>query len=105
MFIVTAEQMRAVDEHTIHKLGIPAASLMENAGRAIAEEVIRLCREGWKEGVGTSPEQQGGRNKKREAGAHLARGSARIWWRHHRRSGARDGATRRSTVVHADRQG
>ncbi|MEC0198216.1 NAD(P)H-hydrate epimerase, partial [Paenibacillus taichungensis] len=45
MFIVTAEQMRAVDEHTIHKLGIPAASLMENAGRSIAEEVIRLCRE------------------------------------------------------------
>ncbi|MCG7386296.1 NAD(P)H-hydrate dehydratase [Paenibacillus sp. ACRRY] len=45
MFIVTAEQMRAVDEHTIHKLGIPAASLMENAGRAIAEEVIALCRE------------------------------------------------------------
>lgn len=46
MFIVTAEQMRAVDEHTIQTLGIPAASLMENAGRAIAEEVIRLCREG-----------------------------------------------------------
>ncbi|WP_338590481.1 NAD(P)H-hydrate dehydratase [Paenibacillus sp. Y5S-9] len=46
MFIVTAEQMRAVDEYTIHKLGIPAASLMENAGRAIAEEVIKLCREG-----------------------------------------------------------
>lgn len=45
MFIVTAEQMRAVDEHTIQQLGIPAASLMENAGRAIAEEVIRLCRE------------------------------------------------------------
>ncbi|MGG4481004.1 NAD(P)H-hydrate epimerase, partial [Paenibacillus illinoisensis] len=45
MFIVTAGQMRAVDEHTIHKLGIPAASLMENAGRAIAEEVIALCRE------------------------------------------------------------
>ena len=50
MFIVTAEQMRAVDEHTIHQLGIPAASLMENAGRAIAEEVIKLCREGQAEG-------------------------------------------------------
>ncbi|OAX45296.1 bifunctional ADP-dependent NAD(P)H-hydrate dehydratase/NAD(P)H-hydrate epimerase [Paenibacillus sp. AD87] len=56
MFIVTAEQMRAVDEHTIHKLGIPAASLMENAGRAIAEEVIRLC---GREDVGLSSEQQG----------------------------------------------
>lgn len=50
MFIVTAEQMRAVDEHTIHQLGIPAASLMENAGRAIAEEVIKLCREGQEAG-------------------------------------------------------
>lgn len=50
MFIVTAEQMRAVDEYTIHQLGIPAASLMENAGRAIAEEVIKLCREGQPEG-------------------------------------------------------
>ncbi|MBT2282383.1 hypothetical protein J7E78_02290 [Paenibacillus polymyxa] len=50
MFIVTAEQMRAVDEHTIHQLGIPAASLMENAGRAIAEEVIKLCREVQAEG-------------------------------------------------------
>lgn len=50
MFIVTAEQMRAVDEYTIHKLGIPAASLMENAGHAIAEEVIKLCREGQAEG-------------------------------------------------------
>ncbi|MEN1989825.1 NAD(P)H-hydrate dehydratase [Paenibacillus hubeiensis] len=45
MYIVTAEQMRAVDEHTIRELGIPALSLMENAGRAIAEEVIRLCRQ------------------------------------------------------------
>ena len=46
LFIVTADQMRAVDEYTIQQLGIPAASLMENAGRAIAEEVIKLCREG-----------------------------------------------------------
>lgn len=74
MFIVTAEQMRAVDEHTIHKLGIPAASLMENAGRAIAEEVIRLCREGWKEGVGRSPEQQGGRNEGNRERAHTGPG-------------------------------
>ena len=50
LFIVTADQMRAVDEYTIRQLGIPAASLMENAGRAIAEEVIKLCREGQEKG-------------------------------------------------------
>lgn len=69
MFIVTAEQMRAVDEHTIHKLGIPAASLMENAGRAIAEEVIRLC---GREDVGLSSEQQGRLDKNGKIGrAHV----------------------------------
>lgn len=43
MHIVTAEQMRKLDEHVIHKLGISALALMENAGKAIAEEVIKLC--------------------------------------------------------------
>lgn len=40
MYIVTAEQMRNLDQHTIEQLGIPAMSLMESAGKAIAEEVI-----------------------------------------------------------------
>ncbi|WNS41814.1 NAD(P)H-hydrate dehydratase [Paenibacillus sp. MMS20-IR301] len=44
MDVVTAEQMRALDRETIERLGIPAIALMENAGRAIAEEVIALCR-------------------------------------------------------------
>ncbi|WP_310831161.1 NAD(P)H-hydrate dehydratase [Paenibacillus pedocola] len=46
MDLVTAEQMRELDRMTIEKLGIPAIALMENAGRAIAEEVIALCRRG-----------------------------------------------------------
>ena len=70
MFIVTAEQMRAVDEHTIHKLGIPAASLMENAGRAIAEEVIALCRE---EAVGGRVVEQRRREQGEAQRAHRAR--------------------------------
>lgn len=45
MYVVTSEQMRTLDRHTIDKIGIPAASLMENAGKAIAEEVLALCRE------------------------------------------------------------
>ena len=71
MFIVTAEQMRAVDEHTIHKLGIPAASLMENAGRAIAEEVIALCRE---EAVGGRVVEQRRREQGEAQRAHTGPG-------------------------------
>ena len=44
MYVVTAEQMRELDRQTIEGLGIPAVALMENAGRAIAEEIIALCK-------------------------------------------------------------
>ncbi|MGP0587111.1 NAD(P)H-hydrate dehydratase [Paenibacillus timonensis] len=44
MKIVTSEQMRAIDRHAIEQIGIPAVALMENAGRAIAEEVLAFCR-------------------------------------------------------------
>ncbi|GIP35416.1 NAD(P)H-hydrate dehydratase [Paenibacillus sp. J2TS4] len=40
MYIVTSEEMRQLDEHTIQHIGLPALALMENAGRAIAEEVF-----------------------------------------------------------------
>jgi ADP-dependent NAD(P)H-hydrate dehydratase / NAD(P)H-hydrate epimerase len=42
LFLVTSEQMRSIDYHTIQHIGIPAAVLMENAGRAVAEEVRKL---------------------------------------------------------------
>ncbi|QDY85294.1 NAD(P)H-hydrate dehydratase [Paenibacillus polymyxa] len=45
MYMVTAEQMRQLDRYTIDKLGIPALTLMENAGRAVADEVLKLCAE------------------------------------------------------------
>ncbi|MET3547429.1 NAD(P)H-hydrate epimerase [Paenibacillus favisporus] len=45
MYIVTSDEMRELDRRTIEEVGIPAVALMENAGRAIAEEVIRWCRE------------------------------------------------------------
>lgn len=45
MDIVTAGQMRALDQYTMDQLRIPALSLMENAGRAVAEEILKLC--GW----------------------------------------------------------
>lgn len=44
MKFVTSEQMRELDQYAITKTGIPALSLMENAGRVIAEEVLRFCR-------------------------------------------------------------
>ncbi|SFI81297.1 NAD(P)H-hydrate epimerase [Paenibacillus sp. UNC496MF] len=45
MYLVTSEEMRRLDRQTIGELGIPALALMENAGRAIAEEAIRLLAE------------------------------------------------------------
>lgn len=45
MYMVTAEEMRGLDRYTIDTLGIPALTLMENAGRAVADEVLKLCAE------------------------------------------------------------
>ncbi|MFB4324001.1 NAD(P)H-hydrate dehydratase [Priestia sp. BR_2] len=45
MYVVTSEQMRALDNYAIRRIGIPAIALMENAGKAIAEEVLKLCLE------------------------------------------------------------
>jgi hydroxyethylthiazole kinase-like uncharacterized protein yjeF len=43
MYIVTAQEMRLIDRHTIDEIGIPAMVLMENAGRAIAEEAAKFA--------------------------------------------------------------
>ncbi|MCH1639538.1 NAD(P)H-hydrate dehydratase [Paenibacillus timonensis] len=67
MKFVTSEQMRAVDRYAIERVGIPAVALMENAGRAIAEEVLALCR-GRREG--RLPEHPGETIRERQAGAY-----------------------------------
>ncbi|HLV81895.1 MAG TPA: NAD(P)H-hydrate dehydratase [Chthonomonadaceae bacterium] len=41
MKVVTAETMRALDRRAIEEFGIPAAVLMENAGRAVVERMAR----------------------------------------------------------------
>ncbi|SFS71235.1 NAD(P)H-hydrate dehydratase [Paenibacillus sp. 453mf] len=45
MYVVTAKQMRELDNIVIEKIGVPSASLMENAGKVLAEEVVKLCHE------------------------------------------------------------
>jgi ADP-dependent NAD(P)H-hydrate dehydratase / NAD(P)H-hydrate epimerase len=40
--LYTADEMRAVDAAAIGELGIPGAVLMERAGLAAAEEILRL---------------------------------------------------------------
>ena len=44
--LVTAQEMRELDRHAIETLGIPADTLMENAGRAVAEELRRELPDG-----------------------------------------------------------
>lgn len=45
MYVVTANEMRKLDEYVIQTIGIPAVVLMENAGSQIAREVIQLSKE------------------------------------------------------------
>jgi NAD(P)H-hydrate epimerase len=50
--VVTAERMRRLDELATAKYGIPAPTLMENAGRAVAQESLR-----WLKDKGVEPAQ------------------------------------------------
>ncbi|MCX5686897.1 MAG: NAD(P)H-hydrate epimerase [Candidatus Omnitrophica bacterium] len=43
MRYVTASEMKEIDRHAIEEFGIPAARLMENAGRAVAEEARKTA--------------------------------------------------------------
>jgi ADP-dependent NAD(P)H-hydrate dehydratase / NAD(P)H-hydrate epimerase len=43
MYILTSSEMRAVDAYTIDEIGIPGLVLMENAGRAAAEETAAFA--------------------------------------------------------------
>lgn len=45
MYIVTSEEMRKIDQAAIEQIGIPALVLMENAGRAVAEEAMAMGKE------------------------------------------------------------
>ena len=48
LYVTTAEEMRRLDEVTIHDVGIPGVVLMENAGRGVSDEII--CALDWPEG-------------------------------------------------------
>jgi ADP-dependent NAD(P)H-hydrate dehydratase / NAD(P)H-hydrate epimerase len=45
-YVVTAEEMRALDRATIETIGLPGVVLMENAGRAVALAVREVARGG-----------------------------------------------------------
>ena len=51
MIVVTAEQMREMDRLTIQKYGVPSLVLMERAGQAIAQTIIRRFGRNAKRGV------------------------------------------------------
>jgi hydroxyethylthiazole kinase-like uncharacterized protein yjeF len=40
--VVTAAEMRALDQATIHEIGLPAVLLMETAGRAVSDAALRM---------------------------------------------------------------
>jgi hydroxyethylthiazole kinase-like uncharacterized protein yjeF len=44
MYVVTAEEMRRLDRHVIDVVGIPTSVLMENAGSAVARNVLDFSR-------------------------------------------------------------
>jgi len=46
MRYVTAEEMRGIDREAIEKRGMTSLKLMENAGRALAEEAMRVAKAG-----------------------------------------------------------
>lgn len=46
MKIVTAAEMREIDRVTTEKFGVPSLTLMENAGAAVAEQVLRFWHPG-----------------------------------------------------------
>ncbi len=43
---VTVREMKEIDRYTIEECGVPASALMENAGKAVAEEVKKIFSEG-----------------------------------------------------------
>ncbi len=45
-YVLTNEEMREADCHTIEKLGVPSLALMERAGEALAAETEKLCKNG-----------------------------------------------------------
>jgi len=47
MHYVTAAEMKEIDRTAIEKFGVPAARLMENAGAALADEVLKLSAGGY----------------------------------------------------------
>ncbi|HEY1233069.1 MAG TPA: NAD(P)H-hydrate dehydratase [Candidatus Binatia bacterium] len=51
MIVVTAEQMREMDRLTIQKYGVPSLTLMERAGRSIAQAILERFSRHAKKGV------------------------------------------------------
>jgi hydroxyethylthiazole kinase-like uncharacterized protein yjeF len=49
--VVTAEEMRALDRATIDVIGLPALTLMETAGRGVAEAALRMLANGRTDGA------------------------------------------------------
>src|SRR5919112_1419923 len=58
--VVTAEEMRALDRATIEDIGIPAFTLMETAGRAVAEVARELVEDTVDVAVICGPGNNGG---------------------------------------------
>jgi NAD(P)H-hydrate epimerase len=84
--LATAAQMRAMDRETIDELGLPAALLMEHAGRAVADAVAARAGAGARVAVVCGPGNNGGdgfvcarwlRERGLDARVHLVRGRPR----------------------------
>ena len=84
--LATAAQMRAMDRETIDELGLPAALLMEHAGRAVADAVLARAGAGARVAVVCGSGNNGGdgyvaarwlRERGLDARVHLVKGRPR----------------------------
>ncbi len=58
--VVTADEMRALDRATIEEIGLPGVALMETAGRAVAQTVLRALGQHGHVAVVCGPGNNGG---------------------------------------------
>ncbi len=78
MKIVTAAEMREIDRVTTEKYGVPSLTLMENAGTAVAECVLKACASLLEGELTPAPKTRAGAPRTKASGATLSGAGFRV---------------------------